>query len=156
MPFLRMSKNPQTVKMQVSHSTAFASDVSVGDGFPVPQKNAENSLLRKAFCLTAQLEPYRTYVRRQARVACLWRFFNLCQSVKTQVFDRLRNGLCAVPICVFSQRHTGHSRKVSVCCLFLALWQYTTFQKAHIPPLRKANGTLLSGLPEYGMFPAGA
>ena len=34
-------------------------------------------LLRKVFRLTAQSEPYRTYVRRQVRFVCLTGFFAL-------------------------------------------------------------------------------
>ena len=46
-----MSKNPQTVKTQVSYSVAFAGDVSVGDGFPVPQKMWKTSCCARHFDL---------------------------------------------------------------------------------------------------------
>jgi len=46
----------------------------------------QKGLLRKAFCLTSQLAPYRIHIRRQERVVRLDGFSDLCQSVKKEVF----------------------------------------------------------------------
>jgi len=43
------------------------------------------------FDLLRKPKDYRTFVRRRLRFACLWRFFDLWQSVKKEFFDRLKN-----------------------------------------------------------------
>ena len=57
------------------------------------------SLLRKGFALLRKPKDYRTFVRRRLRFACLWRLFDLCQSVKNDFFDRLKSGI--------PERYTG-------------------------------------------------
>ena len=49
----------------------------------------KKALHSKSFCLAAQFALYRIHIRRRVRVACLAGFFDLRQSVKKLVFDRL-------------------------------------------------------------------
>ena len=43
----------------------------------------------RRFDLLRKPNDYRTFVRLRIRFACLWGSFDLCQSVKKEVFDRL-------------------------------------------------------------------
>jgi len=55
-------------------------------------QGGRKALLRKMFCLTAQLAPWSTFVHRRVRVACLDGFSDLCQwRQKTGFLTPLRN-----------------------------------------------------------------
>jgi len=52
----------------------------------------KKSCCARHFDLLHKREPYRTYVRRQARVVCLVGSFDLCQSVKKPLSLRATKG----------------------------------------------------------------
>ena len=93
-PF-RVSKKPPTGKMQRMERRArkMTFRMSLGRNICFLTDVLQKNLLRKAFCLTAQHAPLEYPHTLRGRVACLGGSFDLCQSVKKQVFRQTERTL---------------------------------------------------------------